>query len=227
MKRSSIMKEVKAVIFDMDGLMFATEKIYYRANQKTADHLGMEYSFETYSQFIGIDYEIEKAKMREFYTDHQLLEEFFLKSNEVLEYLFLHGEIDLKKGLLELLDYLQREKIPAVVASSTERRLVDQLLKRLNVLDYFEAVVGGDEVAQAKPDPAIFNKAFGKIGIENKKETLILEDSKNGVLAAADAGIPVIMVPDLVAADAEVEEKTLAILPDLKEVIDFIEEINK
>lgn len=221
------MKQVKTVIFDMDGLMFATEEIYYKANQKTANHLGMEYSFETYAQFIGIDYEVEKAMMREFYTDHQVLEEFFIKSKEVLEYLFLHGKIELKKGLIELLDYLQQEDIPAVVASSTERRLVDQLLDRLDVRDYFKAVVGGDEVEQAKPDPAIFNKAFSKTGIDNKEEALILEDSKNGVLAATSANIPVIMVPDMLAADAEVKEKTLAILPDLKAVIDFIDEINK
>lgn len=221
------MERIKAVIFDMDGLMFATEEIYYMANQNTADKLGMHYSFDIYSQFIGTDYEIEKEKMRRLYDDQELLDEFFIKSSGVLEYLLLNEQVDLKKGLIELLDYLKQEEIPAVVASSTERRLVDQLLDRLGVRKYFKGVVGGDEVEQAKPNPAIFEKAFEKVGIENKKETLILEDSKNGVLAAFGAGIPAIMVPDMLAADEEVKEKTLAILPDLKAVIGFIEDVNK
>lgn len=221
------MKQIKAVIFDMDGLMFATEEIYYMANQNTADKLGMHYSFDIYSQFIGTDYEIEKEKMRGFYDDQELLEEFFTKSSEVLKYSLLNGQVDLKKGLIKLLDYLKQEEIPAVVASSTERKLVDHLLDRLDVREYFKAVVGGDEVERAKPDPAIFEKAFSKIGVENKEETLVLEDSKNGVLAAFGAGIPAIMVPDMLAADEEVKEKTLAVLPDLKAVIDFIEKINK
>lgn len=221
------MEQIKAVIFDMDGLMFATEEIYYMANQNTADKLGMHYSFDIYSQFIGTDYEIEKEKMRKLYDDQELLDEFFIKSSEVSEYLLLNEQVNLKKGLIELLDYLKQEEIPAVVASSTERKLVDQLLDRLGVREYFKGVVGGDEVERAKPDPAIFEKAFEKIGSENKEETLILEDSKNGVLAAFGAGIPAIMVPDMLAADEEVKEKTLAVLPDLKAVIDFIEEINK
>lgn len=218
--------QIKAVIFDMDGLMFATEEIYYMANQKTANNLGMDYTFDIYSQFIGTDYEVEKERMRGFYDDQELLEEFFEKSSEVLEYLLLNGQVDLKKGLIELLDYLKRERIPAVVASSTERKMVDHLLDRLDVRDYFKAVVGGDEVEQAKPNPAIFEKAFSKVGIKNKEEALILEDSKNGVLAAFGAGIPVVMVPDMLAADEEVKEKALAILPDLHEVIDYIKEKN-
>lgn len=220
------MTQVKTVIFDMDGLMFATEEIYYMANQKTANKLGMDYTFDIYAQFIGTDYEVEKEQMREFYDDQELLDEFFVKSSEVLEYLLLNGQVDLKKGLIELLDYLKQEEIPAVVASSTERNLVDHLLDRLGVREYFKAVVGGDEVEQAKPHPAIFEKAFSKIGIKNKEKVLILEDSKNGVLAAFGAGIPAVMVPDMLAADEEVKEKTLAILPDLHAVMDYIKEIN-
>lgn len=220
------MKQVRTVIFDMDGLMFDTETIYYKANQKTADNLGMEYSFDTYAQFIGmgeVDYE---ATMRELYKDEDIIEDFFVKSYKVLEYLLLNGKVEMKEGLIELLEYLKKEKIPVVVASSTRRELVDQLLERLDVRKYFKDVIGGDEVERAKPDPAIFNKAFEKTEILNKNEGLILEDSKNGVLAAADAEIPVIMVPDIIEADEQTKEKTIAVLSNLKEVIDYIEEIN-
>ncbi len=220
------MAQIKAVIFDMDGLMFDTEKIYYKANQKTADHLGMEYTFETYAQFIGMGDTDYRKTMRSLYQDQTLLDEFFVKSNKVLEYLLLHGQVDLKPGLIELLNYLKTENIITVVASSTHRYLVDPLLDRLDVRKYFNEVVGGDEVARAKPDPAIFNKAFEKTAIKSKKEVLILEDSKNGVRAAYEAGIPVIMVPDMIEADEEMKKKTLAVLSDLKAVINSIQQQN-
>lgn len=220
------MTQVKIVIFDMDGLMFATEKIYYKANQKTADNLDMDFSLDVYSQFIGMGDKDYQAIMHELYDDKELLDEFFIKSNKVLEYLLLNGPVDLKPGLIDLLEYLEKENIPAVVASSTNRDLVNQLLERLDVRKYFKDVVGGDEVRQAKPDPAIFNKAFEKTGMKSKEEALILEDSKNGVLAAYDADIPVVVVPDLIEADEEVREKALAVLPDLHAVIRYIEEKN-
>lgn len=210
----------------MDGLMFATEKIYYKANQKTADSLEMDYSFDTYAQFIGMGDKDYRATMRELYDDQALLDNFFIKSNKVLEYLLMNGPVDLKPGLIELLEYLKQEKITAVVASSTNRDLVDQLLDRLDVRKYFKDVVGGDEVERAKPDPAIFNKAFSKTGKQDKQEALILEDSKNGVLAASGAGIDVIMIPDIIEADEEAREKALAVLPDLNAVIDYIEKKN-
>lgn len=222
-----IMNTVKTVIFDMDGLMFDTEKIYYKSNQATADELGMDYTFEVYSQFIGAGYHEEYAGMLDIYSDVDLLDEYYRKAGQILEDSFLNGPVDLKPGLLELLEYLKAEDIPAVVASSTRRELVDQLLDRLEVRQYFVDVVGGDEVPSAKPDPAIFNLAFSKTGIEKKEHALILEDSNNGLLAANGAGIPAILIPDLLEPTDEMIEKAMAVLPDLHHVIDFIEEKNK
>ena len=221
------MSKIKTVIFDMDGLMFDTEKIYYRASQKTADKLGMEYSFDVYSKFIGAGNDIMVNTMHEMYEDHDLLAQFLKDSQVELEDKLRNGPVDLHEGLIELLDYLKEEEIPAVVASSTHRELVEHLLERLDVRHYFKDVIGGDEVSTAKPDPAIFNKAFSKTGIDNKEEALILEDSKNGVLAAAGANIPVIHIPDMIELDEQTAKKAVAILPNLHHVIDFIEEKNK
>lgn len=221
------MSKVKTVIFDMDGLMFDTETIYYKANQETADALGMDYSFDVYKQFIGAGDDIYKKAMHEMYDDHVLLGRFLEDSQKVLDESFLNGPVDMHEGLVELLDYLKENDIPAVVASSTHREMVEHLLNRLEVRHYFKDVVGGDEVPTAKPDPAIFNKAFTKTGIENKEEAIILEDSKNGVLAAHGANIPVIHVPDMIELDEETEEKTIAVLPDLHHVIEYIEDQNK
>lgn len=221
------MGKVETVIFDMDGLMFDTEKIYYQSNQAVADELGMDYSFEVYSQFIGAGYTEEYKGLLEIYSDEELLDSYYEKSAKVLEEAFLNGPVDMKPGLLELLDFLKSEEIPAVVASSTRRELVDQLLDRLEVRKYFKDVVGGDEVPTAKPDPAIFNLAFSKTGIEDKKQALVLEDSKNGLLAAKGADIPVLLIPDLLEPDEEMREIAELVLPDLHHVIGYIKEKNK
>lgn len=220
------MSKIKTVIFDMDGLMFDTEKIYYKANQETADALGMDYGFETYKQFIGAGDDVYVETMHELYDDHETLSQFFEDSNKELEDLLMNGPVDLHEGLIELLDYLKEKEIPAVVASSTPRNLVDHLLERLEVRPYFKDVVGGDEVPTAKPDPAIFNKAFKKTGIESKENALVLEDSENGILAAIGAGIPVIHIPDMIELEDPLKEKTAAVLPDLHHVINYIEEKN-
>jgi len=221
------MQEVQAVIFDMDGLMFDTEKVYYQAGQETAAALGMPYSWAVYEQMVGASDQEYQQRMRALYPDHESLEQFFSASAKRLEELLLNGPVAKKAGLLEVLHYLEKQDIPAVVASSTRREIVDHLLERLEVAAYFKAVVGGDEVPTAKPAPDIFQKAFLKTGVADKEKVLILEDSKNGLQAATRANIPALLIPDLLAPDAEMKEKALAVLPDLHHVIAFIENRNE
>ncbi len=221
------MSKIETVIFDMDGLMFDTEKIYFASNSQTAKELGMDYSFETYSQFIGAGYEEEYSGMLKIFKDEALLEQYYNKAGETVLDALLNGPVDKKEGLIELLDYLKAENIPAVVASSTHRELVLKLLDRLEVTEYFKAVVGGDEVPNAKPDPAIFNLAFEKTGIVNRENAIVLEDSKNGLLAANGAKIPAIWVPDLLEPTEELESLAIATMANLHDVIDYIENKNK
>lgn len=221
------MGKIEAVIFDMDGLMFDTEKIYLKANTQTAEELEMEYSFDVYSKFIGAGYQEEFNGMLEIYPDEALLTRFYDRVGGLVRASLLNDPVDKKEGLIELLDYLKVEGITAVVASSTHRELVDKLLERLGVSDYFKDVVGGDEVPNAKPDPAIFNRAFEKTEATNKENVLVLEDSKNGLLAAKGAKIPVIWVPDLLEPTDEMKNLATATLLNLHHVIQYIEEKNK
>lgn len=221
------MSKIEAVIFDMDGLMFDTEVIYLASNTQTAKELEMDYSFEVYSKFIGAGYQEEFDGMLEIYPDEELLTRYYDRVGSLVRESLLNGPVDKKEGLIEILDYLKAEGITAVVASSTHRELVDKLLERLGVSEYFKDVVGGDEVPSAKPDPAIFNLAFEKTGIANKENALVLEDSKNGLLAANGAEIPVIWVPDLLEPTDEMKNLATATLPDLHHVIEYIEEKNK
>jgi len=216
------MSEIKAVIFDMDGLMFDTESIYYKANQQTADRLGLPFDYGFYEQFIGASDKDFFNAMYDENDDKELVDLFIEQTNGDVKKMLLSDDLRKKPGLDSLLDYLKENDIQRIVASSTKKSLVKKLIKKTKLEGYFKEVVGGDEVKDSKPNPEIFLKALERLGT-GKKETLVLEDSLNGVKAAHNAGIPVIMIPDLFVPNAEAKEKAVEIKDILNEVIDYIE----
>lgn len=221
------MRQVSAVIFDMDGLMLDTEKVYYRINAQTAKELGFnDFTPEFYEQFIGSGNDLYRKGIYEQFNDDQLATDFLELADQRLEYALLNEPIDKKPGLIHLLEYLQEEDIPAVVASSTNRQLVDGILAHTDLRPYFKAVVGGDEVPTTKPEPDIFLKATEYIEF-SREEILVLEDSLNGVRAAEKAGMRVVMVPDIIEPDEEAHAKALAVLDDLFEVTALIQKSRK
>lgn len=207
----------KAVIFDMDGLMFDTEAIYYAANKKTADRLGLAFTKEFYLQFVGASDKALFQGMYDHFDDKEKVDQFVVQSNEDAHDLLTNGPIEKKPGLMALLDHLKKQNVQCIIASSSEKWLVETITKNNDVREYFSDTVGGDEVSEAKPSPDIFLKALDKLGTA-KDETLVLEDSLNGVRAAHNAGIPVIMIPDLIALNDEAKEKALAVEESLLDV---------
>ncbi len=210
----------KLVIFDMDGLMFDTEPLYYEANQRTADKLGIPFDYAFYKQFIG-------ASDADFFdaiyqtVSKEKADLFIEESRKDLRDLFYSTVPTLKPGLRELLDFLKEEKVKLAVASSSHHELIDTLLEKAELTSYFDAIVGGDEVEESKPNPEIFLKAAELTGPDHS-DIMVLEDSLNGIRAGYSAGFKVIMVPDLIAPDKEAESKTIAICKDLFEVISEI-----
>lgn len=217
------MTKVEGVIFDMDGLLFDTELIYYRSTQKVADAMGFPYSRALYQKFIGVSDEEVQGKYHEIYKEHgkEKVDEFIRLAYEDTYQEFEAGNVPLKEGVIELLTYLEEKNIPRVVASSNVRSAIDLLLKNAEIRHYFDDIISCENVTRAKPDPEIFQVALARLGTSAEK-TLILEDSYHGVTAAHTAGIPVIMVPDLLEPTKDMEEKTLDILTSLKEVPGFI-----
>ena len=137
-----------------------------------------------------------------------------------LEFLNTNGT-PIKKGLLELIEFLEKNKIPKAIASSTGRYLIDVLLEKANLLEHFPIIVSGDEITKGKPNPDIFLKASDKLKVEPDK-CLVLEDSNAGIKAANAAGMQVIMIPDLLEPDEEDKKIILKKYNSLLDVIEFL-----
>lgn len=217
------MNKFDGVIFDMDGLLFDTELVYYESTQKIADEMGIPYTKELYMDFIGVSDEEVKEHYHQIYQEFgkEKVDEFIRRSYEDTYKVFASGGVPLKDGVLELLDYLDQAKIPRVVASSNVRSAIELLLSKAGIQDRFSGILSAEDVTRAKPDPEIFKKAAAFLGTKPEK-TLVLEDSKHGIMAANTAGIPVIMIPDLIEPTPEIQTKTLEIFDSLKKIPSYL-----
>ena len=205
-----------AVIFDMDGLMLDTEQVSLRAWTQATRDLGLEMAELHAHAIIGMNQAGSRAYLREHLGAAFPWEDCARRTHEI--YLqILHDEgIGLKPGLTELLDWLDAHRIPLAVATSTRHELAIGKLTDAGIIERFTQVVGGDQVAHGKPAPDIYLEAAARLGIR-PGVAVALEDSFNGVRSAHAAGIPVIMVPDLVAATPAISRLAVATLGSLHE----------
>lgn len=211
---------IKGVIFDMDGLMFDTERLFTYYWTHACRDYGIPRKEEFVAAVRGSSGEKMRACVREHYGPALDADGF---CRRVYEYVDEHlkESVPKKKGLDELLAFLQAAGLPCAVASSTYRSLVERNLKTAGVEGCFSLIVTGEEVARGKPYPDIFEKAAAGLGLA-PGECLVLEDSYNGVKAGAAAGCVTVMVPDLMAPTPEISALYTACLEDLGQVPEFI-----
>ena len=133
--------------------------------------------------------------------------------------IFKTHPIEVKKGLYDLLEYLKKNHIKMAVASSTRYKRVLSNLKSIKVDHYFDAIIGGDQIKHGKPAPDIFLKAVELLGV-NEEDALVLEDSRNGILAAHAGKIPVICIPDLIHHSKDILDLTVGCYDSLDQLID-------
>jgi HAD superfamily hydrolase (TIGR01509 family) len=220
---------IKAVIFDMDGLMFDTERLGMHSWQQVFKHHGIDLPDELVLQTIGID----RKKTEQVYINGlgeaarhidfgQATE---LRIKLTADHIREHG-MPVKPGLRELLAYLKENGIKIAVATSTERQRALFYLESGGALEYLDHVVCGDIIKRGKPEPDIYLKALELLG-ERAEDCLVLEDSRYGILASHRAHIRVIMIPDLIAPDEETERISYASCKTLSEVIEIIEQENR
>jgi len=219
---------LKAVIFDMDGVLFDSEQAIIDCWVPVAQKHGITDVVPQCLQCIGIT-ETESAKVfRSVYGQDFPYEEIRKEVNEEYREFCDAGKLPVKPGVTELLEYLAEGGVKIALASSGDRSHVERLLGTAGILPFFQVIIGGDMVARGKPAPDVFLKALEELNrtgdmVIERQEALIIEDSYQGIRAAHTAQIPAIMVPDLLPATEECSLKTLAVLGDLFEAKAFIE----
>jgi HAD superfamily hydrolase (TIGR01509 family) len=216
-KGGTQMKKVKLAIFDMDGLMFDTERVALNSWMKAGQVCGYDITEEIILEFAGrnkIDIGlILKKYFGEDFPYEKVRNERFADSDKLM----MEKGVPVKEGLFELLDYLEELGIKKVVATSTGRERAEWLLSRAGVLNRFDTIICGDEITKGKPEPEIFLKACEKMDVD-PKDAVVLEDSEPGLLAASRAKIKCILVPDLLQHSEEIQKLACAKVKTLLEV---------
>jgi beta-phosphoglucomutase-like phosphatase (HAD superfamily) len=210
-----------AVLFDMDGLLLDSERVLMRAWTSAAAEEGIVVPADIYSGVIG-----RAAK-----ESHRLFVEMFggdatyQRLRERVDVLIGRDRVrpvfPLKEGVVELLDALRARRVPCAVASSSGAHEIRHRLEAVGVLSHFAAVAGGNEVAQGKPDPAVYRLAAQRLGLA-ATACIAFEDSENGSRAALAAGAQLIIVPDLRRPPQDVIDRSLHVFDSLHDARPYL-----
>ena len=213
---------MKAFIFDMDGVIFDSERLYLDCCVEIAETLEMEHIVETVHRCIGVTNDVTRMILMETYRDRELVDRFRDLSVALVREKIEAGLLEMKPGVRELLEYLQTGGCCIALASSTQTDIVEKERADAGLRDYFSAVVGGDQAQRSKPNPDIFLKAAELLN-EEPENCVVIEDSFNGIRAAKAAGMTAVMVPDQLEPDEEMRALADLVLPSLLEVKEWIE----
>ena len=209
------------VIFDVDGTLLDTEARWKEAWETIGSKYNVpELGTDLFYKLIG------KSGKEEILFIENYLNERYLPTailNEATSYglQLLSEHIDVKPGTFELLNKLKELNIPMGVATATNKEQTMERLTRCGLIDYFDYILCGDQVTKRKPDPETYLKVLDYFKMEASK-ALVLEDSLVGVEAAYRAGIPCIMIPDLIAPTQTQYDQTIAILKTMHEVVSMM-----
>ena len=210
----------------MDGLMLDSEKAYYNCALKCSEVFGYGVSEELVLKTMGNNSQETERRFKEDMGDDFPFRTFMERVWQIqLEYM-KSNPIEKKKGLDELLDYLEENKIKKAVATSTRKVIAEGFLGGAGIRDRFDYIVFGDDLKESKPKPEIYLKAIRPFDIP-KEKIIAFEDSANGIMSAYNAGLRIIHIPDLAYVSDEARSKCDYILNDLNEAIETIEELNR
>lgn len=214
---------LKAVIFDMDGLLIDSEVISYKCYKKLIESYGYSFTMDDYvKDYPGKQLKVSLQFIKEHYhLDYDIEEKFQLFHRLETQFMQEDG-VALKKGTQELLKYLQEHGYSIALATSSLSSRAHSILDEHDVLHYFDEMICGSDIQRGKPYPDIFLKACERLNVL-PSEAIVLEDSEAGIQAAYDAKVPVYCIPDLKQPGEDYVRKTQGVLTSLLDVITILE----
>lgn len=213
----------KAVVFDMDGVLLDTERIYRMHWKKAGKAFGKtESQMDHVCRLIagGTTDHTKQVFAEEFGEDFPYMECRKLTYAMMEKYINEHG-IDLKPGVIKTLEHLKENRLKIAVATSTREELAEQRLKMTGIYDYFDELVYSNMVEHGKPNPDIYLKACEMLGVA-PGDAIGVEDSINGVKACHAAGLYTVMVIDLIKPDRDIFPYCNQIYASMDEMLDLV-----
>ncbi len=211
---------LKAVLFDMDGLIFDTESVYKLSWRYAAQEQGLAIDDGFYQQFIGVqDRECEKMLAEHFGKKIDLPR--YCKVRDKHFYSVRKQGIALKPGFDSLFHAIKQKGLQAAIVTSSHLPEVQHNFRNSDYLEQYDLIITAEDVEHGKPNPDCYQMAYHKLNIKSD-ECLVLEDSNNGVKAGLAAGCRVVMVPDLLPPDNEILGQVI-VVKRLDEVITLLD----
>lgn len=205
---------IKAVIFDMDGVIFDSERAVYNCWLELADKYKFKDIEMIYRRCIGVNSAVTRQIFLDYYGEDFPFDEYCAEFSKNYHARYDNGRLPMKPGIGELLIGLRENGYRIAIASSTRTGVVEKQIEDAGLREYFDVIVGGDMIEKSKPEPDIFLRAAELLGVTAEK-VYVIEDSYNGIRAAFAGGMIPIMVPDMIEPDSEMEEKAKYIFKDL------------
>jgi HAD superfamily hydrolase (TIGR01509 family) len=186
-------KQIRGVVFDLDGLMFNTEELYLQVGAEVLRRRGKSFTLELVDAMMGLRPPQAIGLMIDWHCLEATVEEIETESREIFAPLLDH-DLEPMSGLMDLLERLEAANIPKAVATSSGRLFVDEVLGRFDLLERFQFILTGEDVQHGKPNPEIYLLAADRFGLA-VEELLVLEDSQTGTAAGVASGAVVVAVP--------------------------------
>ncbi len=209
---------IRGVLFDMDGLVLDTEKLYTRFWREACRHYGFPMTMEQARQMRSANSALGRANLLSFFGPAADYDQIREKRIELMDRFIAANGVELKPGVQELLTWLDDAGIPRGITSSSPPERIRDHLSRHSLDTRFDTLCSAYDVPRGKPEPDIYLKGAASLGLQ-PEECLALEDSPTGILSAHRAGCVTVMIPDLDQPSPETEELLYAKADSLADII--------
>lgn len=210
-----------AVVFDMDGVIFDSERAVMQCWKEVASRHNIPDIEKAILACTGTTMVRTREIMLNLYGADFPYDEYARESSAIFHSRYDGGRLPMKPGVKELLTFLKERGKKIALASSTRQQVVTDELRDAGIIGYFDRIICGDMVSRSKPAPDIFLKACEELNV-SPSDSYAIEDSYNGIRAAHAGGLHPIMVPDLLPADEEMQSLAEIVLPSLTSVMEYL-----
>jgi len=214
-------KDVKAVLFDMDGVLLDSEKIYIACWVKGAQSLGLDFTYEMALELRSLERTSARAKFKDWYGDEEWWQRVYDKRVEFMKKDMEEHPIELKPYAVETLKEIKTLGYQTALVTATDYDTAVTRVKDAGLYDYLDKIISAKNVPHGKPYPDPYIFACNELGVE-PENTIAVEDSPNGIKSCSSAGCRAVMVPDLTEPDDEIKPLLFARVDNLSKLRDLL-----